>query len=224
MPLLAQIDLYCERIHPGIWAEPVNAWSNLGFVVAALLLRSALRRLHSYRPQASAGVRALPAMLGLVGAGSFAFHTFANVLTSLVDQLAILLFGCVFLYLFLQHVVAVSRTPALLASVAFAVVSALMPRWLHDGVLNQSSAYLPYFLGMLSMLTWLWWNRRPTRALFGAGLLTFIAALIARTIDLEVCSRFPIGTHFIWHLLSSLMLYSVALALAQEIAMRRAHG
>lgn len=222
MPLLAQIDLYCERIHPGFWAEPVNAWSNLGFVVAALLLRSALRRLHRHRPQASAGVRALPVLLALVGAGSFSFHTFANVLTSLVDQLAILLFGCVFLYLFLAHVVATARTPALLASVAFAGVSALMPRWLHDGVLNQSSAYLPYLLGMLSMLAWLWWNRRPTRALFGAGVLTFMAALTVRTIDLAVCTSFPIGTHFAWHLLSSLMLYIVALALAQEIVTRRA--
>lgn len=224
MPLLAQVDLYCERIHPGVWAEPVNALSNLGFVVAALLLHSALRRLHSHRPPPSSGVRALPALLALVGVGSVAFHTFANVLTGLIDQLAILLFGCMFLYLFLRHAADVGRFPALLGSLAFAASSYLMPRWLHDAVLNQSSAYLPYLLGMLGMLAWLWRHKRPTRGLFGTGVLIFMAALILRTIDLQVCPIFPVGTHFAWHLLCSLMLYVVSLALAREVVSRKTHG
>jgi len=29
------IDLYCERLGPGIWAEPINALTNLAFLVAA---------------------------------------------------------------------------------------------------------------------------------------------------------------------------------------------
>ena len=29
------IDLYCERFGPGIWAEPINALTNLAFLVAA---------------------------------------------------------------------------------------------------------------------------------------------------------------------------------------------
>ena len=29
------IDLYCERLSPGIWAEPINALTNLAFLVAA---------------------------------------------------------------------------------------------------------------------------------------------------------------------------------------------
>lgn len=223
MPLMAQVDLYCERIQPGLWAEPVNAWSNLGFLVAAFLLHSALRRLHKHRPLAAPGVRALPVLLALVCAGSFAFHTFANVLTGLADQLAILLFGCVFLYSFLQHAAGVGRTSALLASFAFAALSYFMPRWLHDGMLNQSSAYLPYLIGMLGMLTWLWRNKRPPRRLFGAGVAVFVIALIFRTVDPQICPSFPVGTHFAWHLLSSLMLYMVSLALAREVASRGAH-
>lgn len=224
MPLLTQVDLYCERIQPGLWAEPINAWSNLGFLVAALLLRSALRRLHSHRPLSAPGVRALPTLLALVGVGSFAFHTFANVLTGLADQLAILLFGCVFLYLFLRHAAGAGRWSAVTASLAFAALSYLLPRWLRDGVLNQSSAYLPYLLGMIAMLAWLWRNGRPARGLFGAGVLVFVLALAFRTIDLHACPTIPFGTHFAWHLLSSLMLYMVSLALAQEIARRSTHG
>ena len=31
------IDAYCERLGPGFWAEPLNAWTNLAFLLAALL-------------------------------------------------------------------------------------------------------------------------------------------------------------------------------------------
>ena len=31
------LDLYCERAGPGLWAEPVNALTNIGFVFTAWL-------------------------------------------------------------------------------------------------------------------------------------------------------------------------------------------
>lgn len=38
------IDIYCERIEPGLWAEPLNAITNLAFIIAAfLLIRMILR-------------------------------------------------------------------------------------------------------------------------------------------------------------------------------------
>ena len=36
--LLQQIDGYCERVDPSYWAEPVNAVTNLAFVLAALIV------------------------------------------------------------------------------------------------------------------------------------------------------------------------------------------
>ena len=38
------IDLYCERVGPGTWDEPLNAVTNLAFLAAGLLLVIALRR------------------------------------------------------------------------------------------------------------------------------------------------------------------------------------
>ena len=32
------IDLYCERTGPGLWAEPLNALSNLAFIAVAVIL------------------------------------------------------------------------------------------------------------------------------------------------------------------------------------------
>ncbi|MFT2588559.1 hypothetical protein ACMWPQ_29155, partial [Escherichia coli] len=36
--LLAPVDLYCERLSTAFWAEPVNALSNLAFLLAAYFL------------------------------------------------------------------------------------------------------------------------------------------------------------------------------------------
>ena len=38
------IDIYCERIGAEFWAEPLNAISNLGFIVSAALLILFLKR------------------------------------------------------------------------------------------------------------------------------------------------------------------------------------
>jgi hypothetical protein len=35
----------------------------------------------------------------------------------------------------------------------------------------------------------------------------FCVALVCRSIDLVVCRQFPIGTHFLWHLLNGLVVY-----------------
>lgn len=42
--LLSEIDLYCERTTSAFWAEPVNALTNLAFVIAGLWGVAAVRR------------------------------------------------------------------------------------------------------------------------------------------------------------------------------------
>jgi len=35
----------------------------------------------------------------------------------------------------------------------------------------------------------------------------FFAAFAARSSDMPVCDSFPLGTHFLWHLLNATLLY-----------------
>jgi hypothetical protein len=41
--------------------------------------------------------------------------------------------------------------------------------------------------------------------LLAAGI--FLLSLTFRTIDKAACASFPLGTHFLWHLLNALVLY-----------------
>src|SRR3546814_7159311 len=85
------IDLYCERVGPGLWSEPLNLVTNLAFILAGVLLVVALRR-------AGPAVRRDPAIIGLavlvlvVGIGSGLFHSFATRWAALADVIPIALF------------------------------------------------------------------------------------------------------------------------------------
>lgn len=84
----APVDNYCERDSAAFWAEPVNAVSNGAFLVAAAYAYILWRR---------AGREDLPVLLligvtGIVGIGSFLFHTFANRWSLLADVLPIMVF------------------------------------------------------------------------------------------------------------------------------------
>jgi len=223
MSLLQSVDLYCERTDAGLWSEPVNALTNLSFFLGAWLLARELRALEAAGAAPPASIGALPALLALVGLGSLLFHTLATVWAGLADQLAILLFGCVFLYAFLRHPAAVPASVALLGALAFTVASYFTPRVLPPDFLNQSGAYFPYLAGLLGIAGWLRFKQRPGFALFAAGVALFVVALTLRTVDPLVCERFPLGTHFAWHLLNGAVLYLLACALAREVdGLRRA--
>src|SRR3546814_2723917 len=99
------IDIYCERLGPVLWAEPLNALTNLAFSVAGIVLVVALRR-------AESAVRRDPAMLGLVvllfviGIGSGLFHSFAVAWAALADVIPVALFILLYMYLALRRLVA----------------------------------------------------------------------------------------------------------------------
>lgn len=198
-----QIDGYCERLDPGLWAEPLNAITNLAFLIAAFAAWRLVR--HDDLPLA----RALVVILALIGIGSGLFHTLANVWTSLADTLPILAFILVF-------VLAASRDflnwPPKLALVAVVGVIpwAAGVSWALLQVMPGLGASAVY--ASVDLLIWLYaamlLRRAPdtARALaIGAALLA--VSITARALDMPFCAENPIGSHFLWHILNAVMLF-----------------
>lgn len=197
--LFEPIDAYCERTGPEYWAEPVNAVTNAAFLIAAWVM---WRR--------TAGMptgRALSAVLGVIGVGSFLFHTHANRLTALMDVLPILGFILLYLYAATRDFLGLSRVWAAGAVLAFFPYAALtVPALAAILPLGSSSAYLPVpvlILGYAAVL-----RRRAPRTARGMALVagSLVVSLAFRTLDGPVCGALPFGTHFLWHLLNALML------------------
>jgi hypothetical protein len=219
MALTAQVDVYCERIDPGFWAEPLNAFTNGAFLLAAWLLAAEAARLRRAGVALAPEVRALAPLLALVGVCSFLFHTLATVWAGLADTLSILLFGAVFLYAFLRSVAQLPTAGAAGLAGVFAAVSYFFPRALPPDFLNGSGAYFPYLAGMLILAGLLVRAGHRSSALwFSAAIATFCISLALRTVDAPLCARFPQGTHFAWHLLNAIVLYAFGRTLLRECA------
>ena len=193
------IDAYCERTSAAYWAEPFNAVTNAAFVVAAIVMWR--------RTQGLPMARALCVILGVIGVGSYLFHTHANRLTALMDVLPIL--GFILLYLF----AATRDLLGLRGLVPWGAVLLFLPYTIGLGAalgsllpLGSSAAYAP-IPPLILAYAWAVGRTAPRTGrgmALGAGIL--VLSLTFRTLDGPLCDELPLGTHFLWHMLNALML------------------
>lgn len=141
--LFAPVDLYCERLSPAFWAEPVNALSNLGFIVAAYCAWRLLKS-RGMRTSSTAGILAL--MIAVIGIGSFLFHTVAVRWALLADVIPISLYQVLFLAFYLRQVARLSLPVVAAWLLAFFATSygigALPDQWLNGSLSSYGSAWL----------------------------------------------------------------------------------
>jgi hypothetical protein len=74
-------------------------------------------------------------------------------------------------------------------------------------VLWGGALYLPTLFLMLVIGTVLYWRRLRGAAALLVAIVVFMLSFTARTLDAKLCTAFPIGTHFMWHLLNAVLLY-----------------
>ena len=113
------VDLYCERIEPGLLGEPLNAATNLALFIAAFFAWRYATRSDAL----TNGVKLLLVLLIAFGAGSTLFHTFANVITRWLDVLPIAAFITAYLWLYVRCLLNQSAAAATLVSVGFVVAA-----------------------------------------------------------------------------------------------------
>ncbi|MDF2234016.1 hypothetical protein P2H44_15760 [Albimonas sp. CAU 1670] len=204
----AAIDAYCERLDPGFWAEPLNAVSNLAFVLAAAACWIVARREGRDDDWA---VRALCGVLTAIGIGSFLFHTLANRWSAVADVVPILLFILLYLHLTVVRYLRLPVWAGILKALLYVPVAYALTAWLTPalGSLNGSISYVPTFLVMVGFATLLGLLAHPAWKGVATAAVLLAASLTARTLDAQggaVCEAFPAGTHWAWHLLNGTLL------------------
>jgi hypothetical protein len=203
------IDLYCERVSPSFWAEPVNAVSNLAFLIAAIAAFDLWRR----AGKSDRAILALVAVIVAVGFGSFAFHTLATRGAMWLDVIPIGLFIYGYFLLAMRRFLLLSWS-ALMLLVGFIALSTGLGSLIPREALNGSSGYLPALAALIILGSNLRRNRVRQTLLVAAGL--FVVSLAFRIVDLDMCAAWPLGTHFLWHLLNAAVLYTVIWAAVEE--------
>jgi hypothetical protein len=195
------VGAYCERLGPGLFAEPLNALSNVAFFLAAWAAWSVARR----GAALDSGITLLVALIATIGVGSTLFHTFSTPWARLMDLLPIAAFQMVYLWLYGRRVI--RADPAWIAAFLSIFVVIVWGASQRPQVLNGSLYYAP--AAVLSVVLGVY--HRQTRSERRSDLLvagaTLFVAIFFRTIDAAVCPVFRYGTHFVWHLMIPLVAY-----------------
>lgn len=202
MDLLRQVDAYCERTDFSFWSEPLNAITNLAFILAALaafmLWRKAGRQ--------DAGALVLILLMTTIGVGSFLFHTYATIWAMLLDVIPIMIFMLVYFYLATRAYLAAGRLQAVVATLGFLGVLLGAPQFI-EPIFGSSGGYVPALLAMWGFAAILMRKDPETaRALAIAGAV-FTLSLAFRMMDEPICSHIALGTHFLWHIFNSIVLF-----------------
>jgi hypothetical protein len=206
-----RLDLYCERTDASFWSEPLNAASNLAFLVAAFLI---VRRVRQARGALPWDAAALAGLAALVGVGSFLFHTFATVWGRWLDLAFIAIFIYVFLARFLARAAGLGWPGVLAGLAVYAVFErAILGAVPRGGPWWGSTLYVPPLLALAGLAVYAWRRKDPAAGRLAAAAGIFLGAVAIRTADLPLCERWPTGTHFLWHLVVPCVLYLAATAI-----------
>jgi len=220
--MAAEIFNYCERGRDAaFWAEPINAWSNSAFIIAALVALVVQVRLPSHRRTVDGYLLIL--LLIAIGIGSFMFHTYATRWSAVGDIAPIAAF--IFIYVMIVLTRFVGMAPGFSLIVVAGLMAAMdqargikcssdLAMRLDGGsgtCLNGTIAYLPALGALLLAGIYLRVRGHPAALALLTAAVIFAGSAALRTLDPSLCSAtnfagMRIGTHFLWHILNGLTL------------------
>jgi len=206
--LNTSIDIYCERVSSDLFAEPINFLSNIAFIIAFYIL---IRRLKD----ASFGDKALKNcstiltyIILFIGLGSFLFHAFGNLWSAFADTFPIMIFILFYLYIAVRFYLKQNNFVAATALIIFLSLNVFLG---YAGI-EEISSYLTALFAMLliSVISLMRDEIEISRGLFTTSII-FMISLTFRQLDNFACSYMSLGTHWIWHILNAILLYSFVL-------------
>lgn len=223
MSIESKIFAYCERgTDPSFFAEPINAITNVAFVVAGIVI------LFKALGTSSVDGRVMPilfaVLITLIGIGSFLFHTFATPWAAAADVIPIGLFMLTYFAYALRVWLRLPILPTIALTLGFvaALHAARFVTCGPDGLVqfggdggpcfNGSIGYFPALIAMAAVGGLLAMRRHPAGVSLLVAAAIFAVSLTFRTLDREFCAEtlvahHHVGTHFLWHLLNAVTLF-----------------
>jgi hypothetical protein len=219
-PTLCQsVDFYCERTSASLFAEPLNAVSNLAFIIAGWLAWREFRRgpLSLDDPL----IALLIALLPVVGIGSLTFHTVGTQWASWADVIPILIFMLLYLWLAMQRYLHWPIWVSAIALLAFLLSTLALERMAPATFLADGAMYLPTVAACLAIVLAPIDADRQVRRIIALAVAQFLVGYTLRSLDGPLCATLPIGLHYFWHISNAIVMYLLVHAAILHGRMRR---
>lgn len=217
--VLTYLDAYCERAgDPGLWGEPLNAASNLLFLLAAFAALWLVAKRRDHRFAHIPDLWLLIVALTGISIGSGLWHLVPTGHTVLMDVLPITAFINIYLVAALRRFFGLGWLKVAALWGLYTGLGVAAQLHLPADLLNGTIMYIPTYLTLVAITLAL----RRVDAAAGQVLtrivLVWTLSLAFRTADLEICEHFPLGTHFLWHALNAWVLYRLFAVLSARAA------
>ena len=209
---LHTIGFYCGRNGSGLFDESQNSFSNIAFLVGALLAFRVWRATNN----SDRLILVLVLMLGGIGVGSFIFHSYPTAGTLYIDLIPIQLYILTAIGYALNRVFRCTWTVAGLLVVSFVI---LRQTWIYlvpQGLLGGGVTHIPTLVVLLLFIVISAIRGLPLWRYLLVGAGCYWAALVVRSWDVPLCSQFPLGLHWAWHILSAANATIVLIALIRS--------
>jgi len=206
----------CERVEPGLFAEPLNLLSSFAFMTVAVLIYRHYHRHEDLAKKWIWDVHALTFITFLIGVNSVIFHAYPTRLTELMDTVTIVFFIILYFWSVLFRIGRCTIFQALVCFVAFLGFSHIQvhqfPR-----ALNDSIGYLSSMIALIMIAVHLHLKARPSSSHFMFAAIIGVVSLTCRAIDRELCDEISTGTHFLWHCLNASLIYILLKQLVRNV-------
>ena len=186
---------YCERTTLEAFGEPINTLSNIAFILCGLMLIF-IKKMK---------LNPLPYAVIFIGISSFLFHYIPTKLFSILDIFSIILFVIIYNILLTRNILKYSMSYSILSSFLLLLITYFIGILLFKTIVGSSSFYLGLLLYMLLILFLI--RKIENLKYFLLAIILFALSIFFRSIDTFLCNYIFFGTHFIWHIINSLVLY-----------------
>lgn len=209
----------CERHEFGLWQEPFNTITNSGFLIAAYLIFRLCKSNPDLHGKKIWDIYFLNICMVFIGLASFSFHMLPNFYTEVADTGFIILFIMVFFTSAMFRVANLSKFQVAICMLAFVFTTNSLVKYFPNAM-NDSIAYLSSMAALIVIALYLNLKRRASASAFMVSSLIGVISLFFRVIDRDVCEQIPMGTHFVWHICNSILLYILMKQLIRSINRR----
>lgn len=204
-------DCFCEAVRPGAIAQPVNAYSNLAFVLVGLLILGGRRS-----PGTNQGTnsmlsrpvysRVFGAATVLIGLGSLFYHASLSFAGQWFDVMGMYLLAT---FMVLYNLTRFKPLSGLVFAGAYAGINILLGILLIVAPEVRRPVFAGSILVIIALETWIIARRRPQMrySYFGAALLSFAVAYGIWLLDNTglVCTPESVWQgHALWHILGAM--------------------
>jgi len=186
----------------------LNQVSNIAFVIGAIYAWYIWRQRNSDDKFSLL----LIVLLALIGIGSFIYHAFPSDKTIWIDLIPIQIFGLSYFAYLGKKYFELSNLQLLLILVAFFFVRQYWIIYMPRGAIGGGITHIPTVFLLLSSALLLLSRYKKFSTMLLIASAIYILALVIRAMDKQISVQFPVGVHWIWHILTALTASMLILA------------